>query len=115
MQELRTRKDDISALHLEPWMQAHEKAAATLSALLDERTGGTAQQTELRVRQVRREVDTLYRQITDRIDAMINLHGHDFAPGFVAEYNAHATEYKNKLAQHLGRVHAGKKDGGDNQ
>jgi hypothetical protein len=108
MQDLRTRNMDVQALNLDPWMKAHEQAAATLAALLNARTGETAKQTELRVRQVRREVDALYQQITDRIDAMINLHGRDFVPGFVAEYNAHATEYKNKLAQHLGRIHAEK-------
>jgi hypothetical protein len=110
MQDLRARKDDVTLLNLEPWMQAHEKAAAALAAILDERTGETAQQTELRVGQVRRELDAVYQQITDRIDAMINLNGRDFVPGFVAEYNAHALEYKNKLAQHLGRVHADKND-----
>jgi hypothetical protein len=107
-QDLRARSTDVTALNLEPWIAAHEQTAASLAALLDERTGETAQQTELRVRQVRREVDAVYQQITDRIDAMINLHGKEFVPGFTAEYNAHATEYKNKLAQHLGRIHAGK-------
>jgi hypothetical protein len=109
LQDLRARSADVTALNLEPWMTAHEQAATTLAALLDERTGETAQQTDLRVRQVRREVDAVYQQITDRIDAMINLHGKEFVPGFVAEYNAHATEYKNKLAQHLGRIHASNK------
>jgi hypothetical protein len=110
IQDLRARESDMAAMNLGPWIEAHEQAAHSLADLLDGRTGETAQQTELRVRQVRRELDAIYRQITDRIDAMINLHGRHFVPGFVAEYNAHATEYKNKLAQHLGRIHAGKKD-----
>jgi hypothetical protein len=110
MQDLRARKDDVTALNLEPWMQAHEQAAAALAAILDERTTETARLTDLRVRQTRRELDAVYQQITDRIDAMINLYGSDFVPGFVSEYNAHAAEYKNKLAQHLGRIHAGKRD-----
>jgi hypothetical protein len=109
-QDLRARKDDVTALGLEPWIQAHEEAAAALSAILDERTGETAQQTDLRVGQTRRELDALYQRITDRLDAMINLNGRDFVPGFVAEYNAHALEYKNRLAQHLGRIHAKKGD-----
>ncbi|MDR2466550.1 MAG: DUF6261 family protein [Prevotellaceae bacterium] len=108
LQDLRVRSADVTTLTLEPWMQAHEQAAAALAALLDERTGESAQQTELRVGRVRREVDTGYQNITDRIEAMINLHGTDFVAGFRAEYNAHATEYKNKLAQHLGRIHANK-------
>jgi hypothetical protein len=114
LQDLRARNVDVTALALEPWLSAHEQAAAALAALLDERNVETAQQTELRVREVRRELDTVYQQILDRVDAMINLYGKDFVPGFVAEYNAHATEYKNKLAQHLGRVHAGKKNDSDN-
>jgi hypothetical protein len=110
MQDLRARKDDVIALNLEPWMQAHEQTAAALAAILDERTSETAQQTDLRVRQTRRELDAIYQQITDRIDAMININGTKFAPAFVAEYNAHALEYKNILAQHLGRIHARKHD-----
>ena len=108
MQDLRARKEEVTLLNLEPWMQAHEQAAAALAAILDERTGETAQQTELRAGQTRRELDAVYQQITDRIEAMINLNGRDFVPGFVAEYNAHALEYKNRLAQHLGRIHAEK-------
>jgi hypothetical protein len=103
LQDLRARPVDTAALNLEPWMTAHEQAAETLATLLNVRTGETAKQTNLRVKQVRKETDAVYQQITDRINAMINLHGRDFVPGFVAEYNAHATEYKNKLAQHLGR------------
>ncbi|MDR1455263.1 MAG: DUF6261 family protein [Tannerella sp.] len=115
VQDLRARETDVETMNLGPWIEAHEQAAQALAALLDERTGETAQQTELRVRKVRRKLDAVYQQITDRLDAMINLHGRDFVPGFVAEYNAHATEYKNKLAQHLGRIHAGKKDGDDGE
>ncbi|MDR2120950.1 MAG: DUF6261 family protein [Tannerella sp.] len=110
LQDLRARDADVKALTLEPWLKAHEEAARTLAALLDERTGETAQQTELRVRQVRRELDAVYQQITDRIDAMINLYGKDFVKGFAAEYNAHAAEYKNELARHLGRIHAKKRN-----
>jgi hypothetical protein len=114
LQDLRAKTADVTAMNLEPWMTAHEQAANTLVSLLDARTVETSKQTELRVVQVRRELDGIYQQITDRIDAMINLQGKNFVSGFVAEYNAHATEYKNKLAQHLGRVHAGKKDDSNN-
>ncbi|MDR0714017.1 MAG: DUF6261 family protein [Bacteroidales bacterium] len=113
LQDLRARPDDLAALALEPWIAAHEQAANALAALLDARNVETSKQTDLIVRQTRRELDAIYQQITDRIDAMINLYGKDFVPGFVAEYNAHATEYKNKLAQHLGRIHAGKKNNND--
>jgi hypothetical protein len=110
LQDLRERSADVLVLNLEPWMAAHEQAAATLSDLLHVRTGEISKQTTLSVKQVRREMDAIYQQITDRIDAMINLYGKNFVPGFVAEYNAHATEYKNKLAQHLGRIRAEEKD-----
>jgi hypothetical protein len=113
LQDLRARTSEVTALNLEPWLAAHEQAAHMLADLLNARTGETAKQTDLNARQVRHEIDAIYQQITDRIDAMINLHGKDFVPGFVAEYNAHATEYKNKLAQHLGRIRAGKKNDGE--
>jgi hypothetical protein len=104
LQDLRERATDVTALNLEPWMTAHEQTANTLAAMLDERNVEISRQTELGVKQTRIELDDIYQQITDRIDAMINLYGKDFVFGFVAEYNAHATEYKNKLAQHLGRL-----------
>ncbi|MDR1582244.1 MAG: DUF6261 family protein [Prevotellaceae bacterium] len=112
LQDLRAKTTDVATLNLEPWMAAHEQAANALANLLNTRTSEISKQSELRVRYVRKEIDVIYQQITDRIDAMINLHGKDFVPGFVAEYNAHATEYKNKLAQHLGRIRAGKKNEG---
>jgi hypothetical protein len=49
-------------------------------------------------------MDAAYQKVTDRLDARINLDGRGFAGTFYAEYNTHATEHKNKLAQHLGRV-----------
>jgi hypothetical protein len=110
LQDLRARTSDVAALNLEPWMTAHEQAAHALADLLNVRTGETAKQTDLNAKQVRREIDVIYQQITSRINAMINLHGKGFVPGFVAEYNAHASEYRNKLAQHLGRIRAGKKN-----
>jgi CII-binding regulator of phage lambda lysogenization HflD len=113
LQDLRARTSEVAALNLEPWLAAHEQAAHMLADLLNARTGETAKQTDLNAKQVRHEIDAIYQQITSRINAMINLHGKDFVPGFVAEYNAHATEYKNKLAQHLGRIRAGKKNDGE--
>ena len=114
LQDLRARPGDVAALALEPWMSAHEQAANALAALLGKRTEEIWKQSDLNVREVRKELDAIHQQIITRIDAMINLYGKDFVPGFVAEYNAHATEYKNKLAQHLGRIHAGKKSGNEN-
>jgi len=104
-QDLRARPTDMGVIGLLPWLEAHEKAAADLLALLGERTGETAQLTALRVIETRRETDRIHQQILKRLEAMININGIDFVPGFVAEYNAHATEYKNTLAQHLGRIH----------
>jgi hypothetical protein len=104
MQDLRARMADVELLQLFPWMSAHEADANALAALLDARTGDEAQQTDIHVFDARRSLEAVYQQITNRIDAVINLRGKDFAGGFYAEYNAHATEYKHTLAQHLGRI-----------
>jgi hypothetical protein len=105
LQAVRERAADYATTGLEPWANAHEAAANAMSALIDARTSETAHQTDLHVRDTRHGVDASYQQITDRLDAMINISGSAYAGDFVAEYNAHATEYKNALAQHLGRVH----------
>jgi hypothetical protein len=113
LQDLRSHGSDVEMINLTPWMDAHEAAANELADLLNKRTSETAKKTDLRMKEARQEVDMIYQQITDRIDAMINLNGKDFVPEFYNEYNAHATEYKVKLAQHLGRIQARKKDEDD--
>jgi hypothetical protein len=105
LQDLRAHSVDVSTLALEPWMQAHEASATALASLLNARTSEEAKQSNIRVVDARRRMEAVYQQVTDRIDAVINLRGKDFAGNFYAEYNAHATEYKNALAQHLGRLH----------
>jgi hypothetical protein len=108
VQDLYSRNADIETLKLIPWIDAHQKAADELAALLDKRTEETAHQTNLTVKDTRQEVDSYYYQITDRIDAMININGASFAEEFIKVYNAHAIEYKNRFAQHLGRIQSGK-------
>jgi hypothetical protein len=105
LEDLRARTADYQLTGIAPWADAHERAAQYLSGLIDERTSETAQTTDLKVRETRRRVDAANQHILDRIEAMINLNGADYVAGFVAEYNAHATEFKNALAQHLGRIH----------
>jgi hypothetical protein len=113
LQELRARATDYATCGLAPWADAHEQASKKLAALLAGRTVETSQHSSLRMRDSRLNSDVVHRKILDRIDAMVNLNGKDFAGNFFAEYNAHATEYKNKLAQHLGRVK--KSEGGQKQ
>ena len=108
LQDLRTREADVNALGLATWINAHEKAAVKLRQLMDARSDETAAKTTLRAIETRRETDTVYQHIIARLEAMININGVDYVPGFVAAYNTHATEYKNTLAQHLGRIRAGK-------
>jgi hypothetical protein len=107
-QDLRERSVDATARTFVPCMSVYEQAAA----MLDKRNVETSKQTEFCARGVRHEPDAVYLQITNH--AMINLHAKDVVPAFVVEYNAHATDYKNKLAQHLGRIHAGKQNNSDN-
>jgi hypothetical protein len=115
LQELRARASDYATLGLSPWADAHEKAANTLAEMLSERNIEVSKQSKLRTREVRLYMDTVYQKITDRVDAKINLVGKDFAGNFYAEYNAHATEYKHKLAQHLGRIKKGESSANNEQ
>jgi hypothetical protein len=104
LEELRRHPNEIMLINLTPWMDTHEIAARELANLLDKRTDDIAQQMTVSVKKARREVDKIYKQISDRIDAMINIHGKEYVPGFVNKYNAHAIEYRNKYAIHIGRI-----------
>jgi hypothetical protein len=106
LQELHKHPADIAMLKLETWMNAHEAAANELLALLEKRNEEISQQSNLRVKDARRESDIFYHKIVNRINAMINIHGKDYVPGFFNEFNTHATEYNNKYAQHIGRIQA---------
>jgi hypothetical protein len=104
LQDLRARQADYALVEIAPWADAHEQAANNLAALLAGRIEEQAMQSQLRAREVKLRMDSIYQKTTNRLDAKINIEGKDFVPGFYAEYNTHATEYKNKLAQHLGRI-----------
>lgn len=110
--DLRERPADIQATGLTVWMNAHESAATKLRELMDARSAEIASRSKLQVKETRKNTDGVYHLIISRVESMININGVNYVPGFVDAYNTHATEYKNTLAQHLGRVHAGK-DGGE--
>jgi hypothetical protein len=97
--------EDIETLNLPPWMEALYEKMQILSDLLGARTEEEAQHTHVSTRDARRKTEKIHLRIIDRIDAMVNLNGKEYVPGFFNEYNARATEYKNNLAQHLGRIH----------
>lgn len=104
--DLRERAADVTATGLAEWMNAHEQTAIKLRELIDTRSSEIAGRTTLRVSVTRRNTDSIFHRIISRLEARINLNGLDYVPGFVAAYNTHATEYKNALAQHLGRLHS---------
>ena len=108
LQDLSEREADVITTGLTVWINAHEQASVKLRQLMDARSDETAGRTTLRVSETRNETDMVYYRTIARLEAMINIHGVNWVPGFVAAYNTHATEYKNTLAQHLGRIHAEK-------
>ena len=104
-QELSEREDDVKAMGLTPWINAHAAKAEVLDELIKARTYKDSKKVRVRTIDARRQLEAIHKKIVDRLDAMINIHGENYVEGFVAEYNAHATRYKNALAQHLGRLH----------
>ncbi|MDR2408337.1 MAG: DUF6261 family protein [Bacteroidales bacterium] len=110
IQDLRNRHEDVQTINLIPWIDAFEMKEQQLSSLLEKRNEEMSQQTNLRMKETRQETDFYYHKIVNRINAMINLYGKDFVPGFFEEFNQHATEYNNIYAQHIGRIQAGKKE-----
>jgi hypothetical protein len=104
LEDLHQRSGEVDDTNMRPWLDALNEKADNLATLLDVRTGEIAQRPDIRVIEARRDMETCYQKVTNRIEAMININGKDYVPGFFAEYNAHVTEYKNMLAQHLGRI-----------
>lgn len=55
------------------------------------------------MKQVRYDVDTAYRAIVDRINALIVINGESAYKNFVIEMNLRISKYKNLIAQRKGR------------
>jgi len=75
----------------------------SFETLQSERYATDAGQTQLKMKQVRIEVDAAYEIITKRINALVIVNGAEAYESFINELNQRIEKYNNTIAQRKGR------------
>ena len=94
---------DITTLGLTDWIAELDRRNQTFDALMKSRYTETAVRTDLRMREVRLEVDAAYHAMVDRLDALMLINGEEAYEPFVRELNARVDRYNDIIAQRRGR------------
>lgn len=95
--------EDVTTLRLEEWITELQANNDAFEALMNERYSDDAGKTQLKMKEVRKEVDAAYHTITTRIDALAVVNGPETYTPFVNELNTRIEKYNNMLAQRKGR------------
>jgi len=98
-----TYLNDINLLGLMDWVSELNAKNQEFDTLMQKRYTQEADKTELRMKQVRTEVDAAYHDIVNQIDALILVNGSNAYQFFVHELNARVDKYNNIIAQRKGR------------
>ena len=105
LQEMRgARAADITLLGLTDWVDKLDEDNQALDALMEGRYDENAAKTSLRMKEVREKTDSCYRDIINRLDALmlILLNAEDVYGAFLDELNERISFYGNILAQRKG-------------
>lgn len=94
---------DIATLGLADWIAELDTRNKAFDALMKSRYSEAAAKTELRMKQVRAEIDLVYRAIADRLDALMLLNGPAAYEPFVRELNTRVDRYNDIIAMRKGR------------
>lgn len=105
-----TYKADVTLLALTDWVQELDARNKAFDALMKSRYTEGASKTELRMVHVRADVDAAYKDILDRLDALMLLNGADKYEAFVKELNQRVDKYSNTLAMRKGRAAKNKEE-----
>ena len=98
-----SRKNEIHALNLQVWLEKMSQANFTFRELMNKRYSDTAQRPTLNMRETRQEVDQIFSQTLNFIEALVMVNGLSQYDTFIKELNAISTRYKNLLAQAEGK------------
>jgi hypothetical protein len=94
---------DVATLGIGDWFTELDRKNKAFDTLMKSRYTEGASKTELRMRQVRIDLDTVYRAIINRIDALMLINGDTNYESFVRELNTRVERYNTILAQRKGR------------
>ena len=103
--DLRTKVSaELILLGIVDWVDELERRNDAFVSLQGSRNSEAANRSELRMKNVRLEVDPAYRKIVERINALIIVNGEAPYAEFVKELNARITRAKDAIAQSKARV-----------
>jgi hypothetical protein len=94
---------EAETIALTDWVTELNIKNLAFDALMKSRFAEDATKTELRMKQVRTDVDTAFRSIANRLDALMLVNGAKGYEAFVREFNSRVEKYNNTLAQRKGR------------
>jgi hypothetical protein len=104
VQELRGRYAGfITTLGLTRWVEELVAQNEAYEALVRARNEEVAERPKLHVKQVRRELDEVYRQVVERIEALSLVQGPEAYAAFIDRLNAFISRYNNVVAQRRGQ------------
>jgi hypothetical protein len=93
----------ISTLGLSRWVDELEARNYEYEQLVKARYEEVAERPKLRVKQIRNELDGVYRQIVERIEALSIVEGPERYTPFIDRINVLITQYNNVVAQRRGQ------------
>jgi hypothetical protein len=94
----------IATLGLEDWLVELNTENQAFKTLIMERYAETALRPTTRMKSARAAVDKTFREMVDRIEALVMVNGAASYEAFIRELNAVLERYKNMLAQRQGRA-----------
>ena len=94
---------DVAALNIGDWVVELQTANNSFEMLMQERYSQDAGKTQLKMKEVRTQVDGTYRSITERIEALIIVNGEENYSDFIKDLNQRVEKYNKLLAQREGR------------
>lgn len=112
IQELRKEPlaTDTAAIGLTAWVDELEKRNKALEALEEKQYDEASQKTTLRMKEVRKEMDTVIRSIWKRLEALMLIEGEAPYAEYVRQLNERNTKYADIIAQRAGSRNAKKEE-----
>ena len=101
---------ELTTTGLENWVKVLEEKNNSFDTLMKERFSDDAQKTTLKMKQVRTEIDKVYRTIIEKINALIIVNGSQTYEGFVREMNERIDKYQNIASIRKGRNQSNEQD-----
>jgi hypothetical protein len=94
------------ALQLVPWITELTRLNDLFKTYVLDTEAETGKRPDISPKQARKETDDAMRNITSRIESMINLNGDYLFKTLVHDFNVHVDHYNTLVKEHYGRLHA---------